>query len=223
MTIHEYINLKKQYSSVKHKLGKLNDHSLHYTSYVNRFYELQEILEDVEQNDREISEYVELKKLISDLKRKIGPLKYWGKDSSAEEAQLAEAQEKFNKYETTTKKHNETQIKSAPPSYVIKDSGDVVVSEPSEDNKSIYYNINLAWYKEERKIIDCVKGFIDRSNYIKFDSSPNTMTWKFSYDTVEEKAVVKALLVGASHMIDVLASVFGTDTDVEIFGKIQNY
>lgn len=223
MTIREYINLKKQYSSVKHKLGKLDDHSIHYTSYVNKFYELQEILEDVEQNDSEISEYVKLKKLISDLKRKIGPLKYWGKDSSTEEAQLAEAQEKFNKYETAAKKHTDVQTKTYLPSYEIKDSDDVTVSEPGLDNKLIYYNINLAWSKEERKIIDCIKDFIDKSNYIKFDSSPNTMTWKFAYDTAEEKATVKALLVAASHMIDTLVGVFGADTDVEIFGKIQNY
>ena len=233
--VSEYIQLKHKYSNIKTNIGGLRENSSLRTSHENKLKTLKEQINHLEQEDENVKTYIHLKQRCVSLKKKIAINKYYGHTVTSIEDQLNELLIQLQKYE-----HQDSCEKLDRDSQKTyrrdnQDSDKNFNKESSKEPQKIskqkiqikqdpnYYIINLAWTNTDQKILDHMQRFLNESTYMKYEESANMMTWKFFYDTVEERSLVKSLQISSVHLLKIFKELFDPNSDAEIFGKIQNY
>ncbi len=208
--ISEYKELKKRRVNLKASMSTVKT--------AERRKELENILVDIERKLCEMSDnitvrdYLSKQKKLCELKKKQGLYNYYKKDT----VQLSSA------------------IRELESELVLLEIGKIPIQqEPEhteivkESHSNTYYSINLAWSGNNRDVIDAVCGFLNKSSYAELQSDQSDqreehmITWKYFYESNEEKIISKDLYVCASHLLEVLKTVF--PSNAELFGKIQNY
>lgn len=230
ITVYDYKRLKTKKINISTSIKSSPDkNSTKVITLQARLKEINQQIADAEK-EQAIIEYLNILKRKTRLQKQIGSWKRHKKDPTKMEEQLESLLERITEMEsplTTNLPQSTTQ------QIVQVQKPTVTVNAPTE---STYYIINLAGSKGiSGQIVESVKQFLSMSNHIefnKFDDTTSTsaggrdsfmFTWKFSYDTVEEQAQVKALRICAVHLIDTLKSWSSDETDAEVFGKIQQY
>lgn len=237
MTITEYKKLKQRLRKVE-KLPKNEQ-------IQNNLLELQQQVAAAEKIDI-IYKFNFYSTQLTDIKKLIGCWTYYKKDTTKLIEKQADIENKLSaimQQDSSTvqqepmKKSIAQQTHAAPQqtgleqevlkmlkqidSKVTKDSD--VVTDPT------YYIINLAWSKEDGFIINTVRDFLNMTNHIHSSREveetrgETMMSWKFNYDTIEERSSVKTTLTAADHLLSVLRSRYPGQTDAEVFGKMIKY
>ena len=237
MTITEYKKLKQQLRKVE-KLPKNEQ-------IQNNLLELQQQVAAAEKIDI-IYKFNFYNTQLTDIKKLIGCWTYYKKDTTKLIEKQADIENKLSAImqqdsstvqQESMKKSVAQQTHAAPQqtgleqevlkmlkqidSKVTKDSA--IVSDPT------YYIINLAWSKEDGFIINTVRDFLNMTNHIHSSREveeargETMMSWKFNYDTIEERSSVKTTLTAADHLLSVLRSRYPGQTDAEVFGKMIKY
>lgn len=233
----EYIQLKHKYASTKTNIGGLRENSRLKASHENILRTLKEQINHLEQEDGDVKTYIHLKQRCASLKKKIAINKHYGHSVNSIEDQLNELLIQLQKYELLDsdidKVTNTLETQETPKSLSTNDKKSN--KESNKESQKIskqkiqikqdpnYYIINLAWTNTDQKILDHMQRFLNESTYMKYEKSANMMTWKFFYDTTEERSLVKALQISSVHLLKIFKELFDPSSDAEIFGKIQNY
>ncbi len=211
---------------------KINEHK----SQLNK---VNETIQEAEKQDN-IIHYLDLCKRKIRLQQTIGSWKYYKKDTSKMEEALSEVQQEIEQLETqterietpTVQKPVSTQIETADP---VLEKLDEILSklntpQLTQVSEPTYYIINLAWSKGQgNEIINAVRDFLNMTNYIESYSEmsderdEHVISWKYTYDSLEEQATVKSIRMCASHLLDTLKTWRSGMTDAEIFHKVQKY
>ncbi len=223
--ISEYLDLKKQYKSLYHNVMVLPDGSKRKAVYTARLEETDNSISVLEENE-DVKKYHQLKKQIEYLKRKI-----WSKKRNNQNVESLESDlSKLKSQLLACEEGAETTLASIPTPPTRKKKNKPTKSTKKTEITNIqtkpevcYYIINLAWSNTDQKILDYTRDFLNESTYIQYHESANMMSWKFVYDTLEEKSLVKALQISAVHLLKIIKELLDKNSDAEIFGKIQNY
>ena len=214
MTAYQYIQLKNRRISIIH-----NIHSGSNTAkWKTELKRIDNTLKEAEE-DPEVQNYISLTKQKSKLQQTIGVWKRHHKDTTELESQMKAISDSIALLTTAPRESSSESTPTPQP-------GQKMIHHTSPT----YYIINLAWSRADLndKIINITRDFLNASNWIDRESNlsedrgESILTWKFSYDTVEEQATVKAIKMCASHMIDTLKK-WSATTDAEVFGKIQGF
>lgn len=229
VTVKEYLQLKTRLSNLRcsEKTVKTKERA----EYIKK--NIADITEQIKiaETQEDVTTYLSLIKKKQRLQQTIGSRKYYNKDASQLEEQLDDILHQIDILKEVplpkSNQVNTTHINSNELLDRLEQSITKIESTLSiSDGKSnAYYIINLAW----TSIIDSVQNpvieFMKMSNFISVTESANMITWKYSYDTIEERAQVKSLQVCASHLLEIVKKMFSDSwkIDAEIFGKKQQY
>lgn len=217
-TVYEYIRLKKRRVNMKTNIRSLPEDSKRFKLYKTKIVEIAEQLDELK-HEENIAEYLRMCDRRANLKKQISCWKHYGKDASKLENQYEILNAKIISLEETddpAKNISETETIN------VINASETVKLTPTPD--PTYYIINLAWTRIPFDISTAIKEFLCMSSYMGIEETANTISWKFSYDTIEEQANVKSLRICACHLLDVLKKLCQTEpTDAEIFGKIQKF
>lgn len=237
MTIAEYKKLKQQLRKVE-KLPK--DEQIQ-----NNLIELKQQVAAAEKIDI-IYKFNLYSTQLTDIKKQIGCWTYYKKDTTKLIEKQSDIENKLSAImqqdSSTTQQHPMEkpvvqQIPAAPQQTgleqevlkILKQIDSKVTQDNTTAADPTYYIINLAWSKEDGFIINTVRDFLNMTNHIHSSREieetrgETMMSWKFNYDTIEEKSSVKATLTAADHLLSVLRSRYPGQTDAEVFGKMIKY
>ena len=251
ITVQEYIQLKAKLSNLKGSVKSIKSKA-RLLSTNNIISEIQQQIDDAETQEN-VVKYLALSDKKRKLQRYISNQKFNKKDTTRLESQLQEVNAEMDELKNVKpSKSAETRVCVSTPTLTpISRSVTTPVTTPAAtpvtniapsvieklDNiiakmekllptptDGTYYIINLAWTSISDAIKSPVTEFLNMSSYISIEESPNMVVWKFHYDTIEEKTMVKSLQTCASHLLNVMKKTYSTDrSDAEIFGKIQQY
>ena len=212
MSIAEYINVKKKYYGLKINIRAYSEEAAKKAS--KKLLDYKSFMDAAEETD-DVKHYLSLRKKRTALRRRVSSPKC----TSSDKQSLYDIEQEIYKLESPCV----TPPPTPPLNPSISSSNNTNIVDHS--NNPVYYIISLAWSGDSNMVTDCVMKFLCSTNYIEknmthYDqTSENILNIKYSYDTTEEIAVVKSLLIAGSHII----SAFNTDTNVEVYGKIQKY
>lgn len=243
ITVQEYIQLKAKLSNLKGSVKSIKS-KVRLLSTNNIIAEIQRQIDDAETQE-DVVKYLALSDKKRKLQRYISNQKFNKKDTTRLESQLQEVNTEMDELKNTkTSKSVETQARISSPTLTpisrpvatptinITPSAieklDNIIAKMEKllptPTDGTYYIINLAWTSISDAIKSPVMEFLNMSSYISIEESPNMVVWKFHYDTIEEKTMVKSLQTCASHLLNIMKKTYSTDqSDAEIFGKIQQY
>ena len=247
ITVQEYIQLKAKLSNLKGSVKSIKSKA-RLLSTNNIISEIQRQIDDAETQE-DVVKYLALSDKKRKLQRYISNQKFNKKDTTRLESQLQEVNTEMDELKNTkTSKSVETQVRISTPTLtpisrpvatpVVNSAANIAPSVIEKLDNIIakmekllptptdgtYYIINLAWTSISDAIKSPVTEFLNMSSYISIEESPNMVVWKFHYDTIEEKTMVKSLQTCASHLLNIMKKTYSTDqSDAEIFGKIQQY
>lgn len=243
ITVQEYIQLKAKLSNLKGSVKSIKSKA-RLLSTNNIISEIQRQIDDAETQE-DVVKYLTLADKKRKLQRYISNQKFNKKDTTRLESQLQEVNTEMDELKNTkSSKSIETQVHISTPTLtpisrpVVTPVTNIAPSAIEKLDNIIakmekllptptdgtYYIINLAWTSISDAIKSPVMEFLNMSSYISIEESPNMVVWKFHYDTIEEKTMVKSLQTCASHLLNIMKKTYSTDqSDAEIFGKIQQY
>ena len=247
ITVQEYIQLRAKLSNLKGSVKSIKSKA-RLLSTNNIIAEIQRQIDDAETQE-DVVKYLALSDKKRKLQRYISNQKFNKKDTTRLESQLQEVNTEMDELKNVkTSKSVETQVHISTPTLtpisrpvttpVVTPVTNITPSAIEKLDNIIakmekllptptdgtYYIINLAWTSISDAIKSPVMEFLNMSSYISIEESPNMVVWKFHYDTIEEKTMVKSLQTCASHLLNIMKKTYSTDqSDAEIFGKIQQY
>lgn len=243
ITVQEYIQLKAKLSNLKGSVKSIKSKA-RLLSTNNIISEIQRQIDDAEKQE-DVVKYLALSDKKRKLQRYISNQKFNKKDTTRLESQLQEVNAEMDELKNVKpSKSAETQVRISTPTLtpiskpVVTPATNITPSAIEKLDNIIakmekllptptdgtYYIINLAWTSISDAIKSPVMEFLNMSTHISIEESPNMVVWKFHYDTIEEKTMVKSLQTCASHLLNVMKKTYSTDqSDAEIFGKIQQY
>lgn len=243
ITVQEYIQLKAKLSNLKGSVKSIKSKA-RLLSTNNIISEIQRQIDDAETQE-DVVKYLALSDKKRKLQRYISNQKFNKKDTTRLESQLQEVNTEMDELKNVKiSKSVETQVYISTPTLtpiskpVVTPTVNITPSAIEKLDNIIakmekllptptdgtYYIINLAWTSISDAIKSPVTEFLNMSSYISIEESPNMVVWKFHYDTIEEKTMVKSLQTCASHLLNIMKKTYSTDqSDAEIFGKIQQY
>jgi hypothetical protein len=223
MNLSEYNLLKKKRTNLLKKIRSCKNNPTKLAAFKDLLETLNQEITEAEA-DANIAVYIDLLNKKVTLLKAIGVGRYYHKDVSEKEKELEQVVWSINKMESRDDKQNASQ----PPQNTPQVTQNTTTSNLNRCNDHSYYIINLGWSNdEENQIVNCIRDFLNRSQYHKVDKTTdasrkeNIMSWHYPFDTLEEQTVVKTLRMAATHMLDVLKSWYPETTDAEIFGKIS--
>ena len=236
MTVQEYLQLKRKKNNLLASKGLKDLSDEKKKSIETNLQNVTKAIEAAEKSDEIIIGYKQILNRKIRLQQQIGSWKYYKKDTSKLEEQLLSITSRISEIESTQipkeyiipkTSHEETTIKISqdqPPMFTTTQTNShISISSVNTKITPSYYIINLAWTRITKEIQEPVKLFLNMSNHMSINETPNTISWKYSYDTVEEKAQAKALQTCSSHLLQVMKNALNVSSDAEIFGKIQKY
>lgn len=247
ITVQEYIQLKAKLSNLKGSVKSIKSKA-RLLSTNNIIAEIQRQIDDAETQE-DVVKYLTLADKKRKLQRYISNQKFNKKDTTRLESQLQEVNTEMDELKNTkSSKSAEIPVRVSTPTLTpisrpvatpavtpainIAPSAieklDNIIAKMEKllptPTDGTYYIINLAWTSISDAIKSPVMEFLNMSSYISIEESPNMVVWKFHYDTIEEKTMVKSLQTCASHLLNIMKKTYSTDqSDAEIFGKIQQY
>lgn len=226
MNVASYLNLKKKRNNVADRLRLAR--RLRRRANIDTPDEKEKAFEQVlanyekqikeAENTDSVKEYLNLIKRKARLSQQKALNERRGKDIMKIIEQINELQNKIIIFEQV---EPDEQVQKTT-SRIPQQTPQPIIAQPKE---LVYYIINLAWTSITDSIQGPVAEFMKMSNHISVTESPNMITWKYPYDTIEEMAQVKALQMCASHLLEVVKKSVGDTwkSDAEVFGKIQKY
>lgn len=227
----------KEYLQLKTRLTNLNC-SAKTVKSKERAEAIQKTITEVSEQikyaetQEDVTTYLALLKKKQRLQQTIGARKYYNKDVSQLESQLNDILHQIDilkevplpdlkPVQLNTPTNNSNELLDRLEQSVSKLESILSISSAESND---YYIINLAWTMVTDSIMDPVVEFMKMTNYISMNETANTISWKFAYDTIEEKAQAKSLQMCASHLLEVMKKAHSHwQSDAEIFGKIQHY
>lgn len=240
MTVPEYLQLKRKKTNLSTTIKGLKNPSPEKMTQIKT--NLQKTIDAIavaEKSDEDIINYKQILKRKIRLQRQISSWKKYKKDTSKLKEQLSSLSQRILEMESaqipihtteniipkTLTEKTVIRIPQDPtPSFTTAQTrSHISVSLVNTKTPPTYYIINLAWTHITKEIQNPVKSFLNMSNYMSVSETPNTITWKYSYDTTEEKAQVKAMQTCSAHLLQVMKDILNDSSDAEIFGKIQKY
>ena len=244
VSVFEYNRLKDSRYNIQQNI-KYSDPSPEKKAELSKqLKQVEQAIQDAEKTEL-ITKYLDLLKRKIRLQQTIGSWKYYKKDTTKMEENLATLIKEIEAMEadptqSVAKKPEDltiTQDLSIPKELndllhkIAKQlDGKSPSTQVTAGSEPTYYIINLAWSKDDgRGIVNMVRDFLNMSNYsetysdISDEREEHVITWKFTYDTLEEQANVKALKMAATHMLDTLKTWYTCSADAEVFGKVQKY
>lgn len=243
ITVQEYIQLKAKLSNLKSSVKSIRSKA-RLLSTNNIISEIQRQVDDAETQE-DVVKYLALSDKKRKLQRYISNQKFNKKDTTRLESQLQEVNTEMDELKnvksskpveiqahvstptlTPISRPVATPVTNITPSAIEKLDDIIAKMEKllPTPTDGTYYIINLAWTSISDAIKSPVMEFLNMSSYISIEESPNMVVWKFHYDTIEEKTMVKSLQTCASHLLNIMKKTYSTDqSDAEIFGKIQQY
>lgn len=243
ITVQEYIQFKAKLSNLKGSVKSIKSKA-RLLSTNNIISEIQQQIDDAETQE-DVVKYLALSDKKRKLQRYISNQKFNKKDTTRLESQLQEVNAEMDELKNAkSSKPVETQVHISTPTLTpisrpvatpatniipsaIEKLDDIIAKMEKllpTSTDGTYYIINLAWTSISDAIKSPVMEFLNMSSYISIEESPNMVVWKFHYDTIEEKTMVKSLQTCASHLLNIMKKTYSADqSDAEIFGKIQQY
>lgn len=244
MLVFEYNRLKTRECRIIWKIRHSNAGPERMVELKTQLQQVKQAIQDAEKTEP-IIQYLDLLKRKARIRKTMGSWKRHGKDVSKFEESLAVLTKEIEEMEadpTPSVATKPTDLTLTQDLSIPKELNDLLhkIAEQLDEksssaqvnagSESTYYIINLAWSKDDGKgVVNMVRDFLSMSNYtetysdISDEREEHIITWKFTYDTIEEQANVKALKMAAVHMLDTLKTWHSGSTDAEVFGKVQKY
>jgi protein subunit release factor A len=242
ISVHDYNLLKDKKYNLIQNIKYSDAKSEKIAEYKSQLNKVEEDIIKAEKQDN-IAHYLDLCKRRIRLQQTIGSWKYYKKDTSKLEESLKVVQQEIEMLESVTYHHVSPVVTEPPQSQqsvnpILEKLGEKLgeilgkldAPQLTQTSEPTYYIINLAWSKGQgNEIINTVRDFLNMSNYIESYSEmsderdEHVISWKYTYDSLEERATVKAIRMCAGHLLDTLKNWKPGVTDAEIFHKLQKY
>jgi len=213
--IQDYLKYKKRVTTIKTSIRIATKRNG--LESVRKFTEEMEGLNKkiaVLEDDPNIKKYISLKNQLGRLQTTKALHERHNKDVTKLTQTIGEIEEEMSQMLGDTQLMAKQEVK--PVAEIITS-----IKKPTIQASISYYSINLAWSNKNDQVLKMVSGFLNRSNYMKFEQNPHMMIWQFAYNTTEEIAMVKSIQICAVHLLDILKE--DIETDAEIFGKLQTH